>query len=262
MLFFKKILPVPAVEPDLGPEPAAPAPPVERRGRQRFKVHPGSQLKAVLSFIGRDDTGAPMSSSRAGWHWRGRLLDCSELGVRLQLGPLVKAAAGDEAELLLELDDAQLRIPCHIANISEHPAGMVLGLRHDIADPETAGAFHQLLEIVALGSTLRRRIKRNRPDESGYLTEQYASDRPARLTIWRSVEDKVPAAFEFLLKDSLVRGGTGHDLQYLAGIDATTAPAAPLDKAREIHRLFRWVVPNLSASVPADVRKFLRPFAA
>jgi hypothetical protein len=256
MLFFKRILKEP--EPDLGPEADGEAPPpVERRGAKRFKVHPDSQLKAVLSFIGRDDTGAQMSNSRHGWNWRGRILDCSEQGVRLQMGPVVKAVLGDEGDLLVEMEDFLLKIPCHIVNITPQPAGLVFGLKHDIADETTGKAFRQLLEVIALGSTLRRKFKRNKVDASGYLTEQYASDRPSRLTIWRREDNHAPAAFEFLLKDSLVRGAEGRDLQYLAGADPASARAAPPEKGREIHRLFQWVVPNMAPVVPLDVRRYL-----
>lgn len=255
MLFFKRILKEPEPEPAEGEE-APPA--VERRSAKRFKVHPDSQLKAVLSFIGRDDTGAQMSHSRAGWNWRGRVIDCSEHGVRLQLGPVVKAAAGDDGELTLEMEDFLLKIPCHIANITDQPAGLVFGLKHDIADEKTLRAFRQLLEVMALGSTLRRKFRKHKVDESGYLTEQYASDRPSRLTVWRNEHDLAPAAFEFLLKDSLVRGAAGQDLQYLAGTDPASARLAPLEKAKEIFRLLQWVVPNMSPSVPLDVRRFLK----
>ncbi|MDI1336538.1 MAG: PilZ domain-containing protein [Lacunisphaera sp.] len=259
MLFFKRILKEP--EPDVGPEPGEAPPAVERRREQRFKVHPDSQLKAVLSFIGRDETGAQMSNSRAGWNWRGRVLDCSEQGVRLQMGPVVKAAAGDEGELTLEMEDFLLKVPCHIANISEQPGGLVFGLKHDIADEATGQAFRQLLDVVALGSTLRRKFKKNKVDASGYLTEQYASDWPARLTVWRNKEDLTVAAFEFLLKDSLLRGAEGRDLKFLAGTDPASARSATREKALEIYRLFRWVVPNMAPSVPVDVRNFLQHYA-
>ena len=250
MLFFKRIL----KEPEPEPVEEVP-PPVERRKWPRFKVHPDSPLKIVLSIVGRDESGAPMSNSRHGWNWRGRLLDCSEQGVRLQMGPVVKAVIGDGGELTLEMEDFHLTVPCHIANIVEQPAGLVFGLQHDIEDEADWQAFRQLLEIMALGSTLKRQFKRTKPDESGYLVEQYASDRPARLTIWRHEQDQSVGAFEFLLKDSLVRGAAGSELQYLAGADG--ASAATSAQAGEIRRLFRWVVPNMSPAVPADVRKFL-----
>ena len=38
-----------------------------------------------------------------------------------------------------------------------------------------------------------------------YWISRPASDRQSRLTVWRNQEDLTVAAFEFLLKDSLVR---------------------------------------------------------
>ena len=259
MLFFKRIL----KEPESEPDPVGEAPPaVERRSSQRHKVHPDSPLKAVLSFIGRDDTGAPMSNSRHGWNWRGRLMDCSEHGVRLQMGPVVKAVTGDDGELILEMEDFLLKVPCHIANIREQPTGLIFGLKHDIEDEATWKAYRQLLEVIAMGSTLKRQFKRTKPDESGYLVEQYASDRLSRLTVWRNQEDLTVAAFEFLLKDNLVRAAAGRDIQYLAGTDGATARPAPPAQSLEIRRLFRWVAPNMAPVVPLDVRRFLLRFAS
>jgi hypothetical protein len=259
MLFFKRILKQP--EPDLGAEPEEMVPPVERRSATRFTVQPDTHIKTVLSIIPRDDSGTLMSNSRHGWNWRCRLLDCSEQGLRLQLGPVVKADAGDYGEITLEMEEFLLRVPIHIANVSVQEAGVVLGLKHHITEEKDWQAYRQLLEVVALGSTLRRKFKKHRVDASGYLTEQYASDRPSRLTAWRNPADGSVAAFEFQLKDSLVRGAEGRAVKYLTGTGADLHPA-PAAQSLEIQRLFRWVVPNLSLSVPEDVRKFLQRFGA
>ncbi len=255
MLFFKRILKEP--EPTTGPETAGAGPPVERRSARRFKIQPDSQLKAVLGLVGRDDTGAPMSHSRSGWNWRARLVDCSEHGVRLLMGSMVKAVVGDSGDLIIEMQGFHLKVPCHIANIREEPAGRMFGLKHEIDDAATGQAFRQFLEVVALGSTLRRQFKHTKVDVSGYLAEQYASDRPARLTIWRHEGDGTPAAFEFLLKDSLVRGAAGRELKYLGCTDGVTARPVAAAKTAEIRRLFEWVVPNLTPVVPLDVRRYL-----
>ncbi|MDB6116196.1 MAG: PilZ domain protein, partial [Lacunisphaera sp.] len=160
MLFFKRIL--------KEPEPAAAAPPVERRATKRYAVNPQFPLKAVLSFVPRDDTGTPMSTSRHGWNWKGRLIDCSEQGARLQMGPTLKVAVRDLCDLILTVDDFELTVPCHIANVREEAAGVVFGLKHDMADATTLAAYGQLLEVLALGSTLKLHGKAA-ADESGYL---------------------------------------------------------------------------------------------
>ncbi|MBI2517207.1 MAG: PilZ domain-containing protein [Opitutae bacterium] len=234
---------------------------VERRRAPRFAIHPDFPVKAVLSVVGRDDTGAPMSNSRHAWHWKGRLIDISEQGARMELGPGIRARTGDTCDLIISVGDFELSVPCHISNFREQDGGTVYGLKHDIADEATWTSYSQLLEVVALGSALKLSARLTKPDESGFLVEQYASDRPARLTVWRFPRDKSVAAFEFLLKDSLVRVGAGHDPEYLAGTDATAARPAPMAKASEIFRLFQWVVPNLARCVPPDVRLFLQQYA-
>ena len=251
MLFFKRIL--------KEPEPVVKTvPQVERRSTKRYVINPQFPLKAVLSFIGRDDTGAPMSKSRHGWNWKGRLIDCSEQGARMELGPTLKVVARDMCDLKLRVEEFELTIPCHIANIREQAEGLVFGLKHDIEDEATRNAYRQLLEVLALGSTLKLQFKQAKPDESGYLVEQYVCIRPARLRIWRHPADQSVAAFEFQLKDSLVRAAAGRGIEYLSGADARPAPPA---KAREIQRLFSWVVPNISPVVPEDVREFLQDYA-
>jgi len=255
MLFFKRIL----KEPEPAEKAESPVPPVERRSSKRYLVNPLFSIKAVLSFVARDESGAPMSHSRHGWNWKGRLIDCSEQGARIQMGPVLKVEARDLCDLMLSVDDFELTIPCHVANIRESPEGPMFGLKHNIEEEGTWAAYRQLLEVLALGSTLKMQGKTAKPDESGYIVEKYASDRPARLTIWRHPADKSPAAFEFQLKDSMVRAAAGHALEYLDGADGRLATPA---KSLEIQRLFRWVVPNLAAAVPDDVRAFLRFYAA
>ena len=255
MLFFKRILKEPEAPPSA---PAAPQ--VERRSAKRYAVNPQFPVRATLSFVPRDDTGAPMSTSRHGWNWKGRLIDCSEQGARLQMGPTLKVQARDLCDLILAVDDFELTVPCHIANIREQAEGVVFGLKHDIADATTLAAYGQLLEVLALGSTLKLQGKAEL-DESGYFAEHYTSTRPARLSVWRSPAKRAVVAFEFQLKDNLVRAVLGQRMEFLTGFGAEARPAPPA-KALEIQRLFNWVLPNLAPAVPEDVREFLARYAA
>lgn len=250
MLFFKRIL--------KEPEPTSSTPAVERRSTKRFAINPDFALKAVLSFIARDDTGAPLSNTRHGWNWKGRLIDCSAQGMRIQMGPGLKVEIGDPCDLKLKVDEFELTVPCHVTNTHEQPEGMVFGLKHDIEDAPTASAYRQLLEIVALGSTLKLQPKAAKPDASGYFVEVYASPRSSRLTVWRHPADESVAAFEFQLKDNLVRGAAGQTVEFLTDQGGAGSRPASTEKCLEIGRLFSWVVPNLAAVVPPDVREFLK----
>lgn len=234
----------------------------ERRRTQRYVVNPKSPLKAVLSFIGRDESGARLSSSRVGWDWKGRLVDFSDKGASMQLGAAALAAEGDAGELKLTLRDTVLEIPCRISNVRVQAEGLIYGLQYERVDEATQAAYRRVLDILALGLRLKLQFKRNEPDKLGYLVEQYASDLRSRLTVWRKQDDRTVAAFEFQLNDGLVRGAEGYPVQYLSGADPATARRASPAKSAEIQHLFQWVVPNLARCVPADVREFMQRFVA
>lgn len=252
--------PTPPAPPSAPPSVPPSVPPAEeRRQERRFTLQPEFPLKAVLSYIGRDDTGAPVSTSRQGWHWKGRLIDCSDLGARMQLGQAMRAAVGEACDLRLTWQDFELVVPCEVTRIRENPEGLVLGLRHRIGDPDVLREYRRLVEIAALSSTLRLRTRTPKPDESGYFVERYGSTRPASLTVWRHPQNKAVAAFEFILKDSLVRVVHGREIEYFAGDGRGSSPATGV-RIHEIHRLFQWIVPNLPPAIPEDVRAFLRRY--
>lgn len=259
MHFFKRVF--------KHPEPAKViAPPVvtrpERRHTQRYVVSPKSPIRAVLSFIGRDETGARLSSSRVGWDWKGRLVDFSERGASMQLGAAALAAPGDVGELKLTLRDTVLEIPCQISNVRVQAEGLIYGLKFGDIDEATQAAYRRVLDILALGIRLKPQFKKTEPDEIGYLVEQYASDCQSRLTVWRNQDDRTVAAFEFQLKDSLVRGADRHPVRYLTGADPATARRATPARTLEIQGMYQWVVPNLAKCVPADVHDFLQRFVS
>lgn len=225
--------------------------PEKRQGGQRLVVAEEFPLRVGI---------APGGSDR--WNWKCRLLNCSEPGVRLLVGAAVEAAAGTPCWLRLDLEGFELMLPCLVSNRRQQGERMFLGLKQVIADPETLGGYRQFLEIVALGAMLRQYVRRSQPSGSDYQVEQYVSARHSCLNVWRHPATGMVAAAELILKDSLVRVTPGKPLEYFAGTDAATAPRAAPAEALEMYRLFRWVVPNLSLSVPEDVRKFLLKHSA
>jgi hypothetical protein len=252
MLFFNRIL---------KPGPA----PKDLRGSSRYAIGQGFPLAAVLNIVGRDEHGQPLQSRDGnGWDWKGRLVNFSSSGASMQLPLGVSASKGDRCSLILSLDSYRLKIPGHIAHLRHRPDSVVYGLKLDYADAATSKAYHQLIELVALGASLKpEKSGSDRADKSGYIVEHYGGERESHLTIWRGAPGREINWFELQMTDYCVRGNaqTG-TLEFLAGKQA--AKAAPLTPARseEVHRLFRWVVPNIARSVPADVRNSLLQFAA
>jgi hypothetical protein len=248
MLFFKRILKQEELT-------EASSPLAEQRSMPRYVISPEFRLKATLNFASRVDSRSTKGHSRSAWHWKCRLLDCSEQGVRIQMDPALKVRARDLCDLQLKVEEFELTMPCHIANIRENAEGMVFGLKLDVADEPTWKAYCQLLEVVALGSSLKLHRRAAQPDESGYLLEHYTNNRPARLSVWRDPATSAVKACEFLLKHYLIRAAAGRPVEYLTS--PSGRPAAPTTAA-EIQRLFSWVVPNLPDAVPEDVRAFLK----
>ncbi len=262
MAFFKRFLKDHVSSP-ASPAPETPLrvlPAVERRTEERHAVSQDFALKATLSYVGRDVTGAPMSDSRHGWNWKGRLVDCSEAGVRIQLGAGLQAVIGESCDLRLGIQDFEVIVPCHVVNITENAEGMVFGLQHEIFDETARLKYLRLVDVVALGSTLHLHSRTPGPDDSGYIVESFRSSRSARLTVWRHPADESVSAFEIQINDCLLRAAEGQGLEYFTGDDSGSRPATAL-QCHEIHQLFQWVVCNLPAAVPAEVRSFLRAFA-
>lgn len=253
MLFFKRILDVKKTE--TGPS--------ERRGNERYAVLPDFPVKTVVNIAGRDDFGQPIKTrSGEGTDWTGRLINLSSAGARVQLPRTIAALRGDACTLKIDVQGFELAVPGRVAHVAERRDSFVFGLALDLEASPAQLAFRQLVELVALGATLKQ-VRPPQPDASGYIVEQYAGEPASRLTIWRHLVGRDVAAFEFQLKDCAVRGVSGRDgVECFATTD--TARGAPVKGAREdeIQRLYQWVVLNLAPAVPADVREFLQQHAA
>lgn len=253
MLFFKRIL-------DVRKSAAAPS---ERRGNERYAVRPDFPVKTIVNLAGRDEFGQLITTrSGGGADWTGRLVNLSSSGARVQLPRNIVAERGDSCLLKIDVQGFELSVPGHIAHVAERRDSRVYGLALILEASPAQLAFRQLVELIALGATLKQ-VRPPQPDASGYVVEQYAGEPASRLTVWRHLVGRDVAAFEFQLKDCAVRGVAGRDgIESFATPD--TARNAPVKGAKEdeIQRLYQWVVLNLAPAIPADVREFLQQHAA
>jgi hypothetical protein len=253
MLFFKRIL-------DVKKNETAPS---ERRNNERYAVLPDFPVKTVVNIAGRDDFGHPITTrSGEGTDWTGRLVNVSSSGARVQLPRTIVALRGDPCVLKIDVQGFELAVPGHVAHVAERRDSIVYGLALNLEASAAQLAYRQLVELVALGATLKQ-VRAPQPDASGYVVEQYAGEPASRLTIWRHLVGREVAAFDFQLKDCAVRGSSGRNgVECFAATD--TARSTPVKGAREdeIQRLYQWVVLNLAPAVPADVREFLQQHAA
>jgi len=252
MLFFKRIL---ASRQDESP--------AERRLGQRYCISPRFPLKTVLNVANRDDHGDPLVSGDGnGRDWAGRLINISSSGARIQLPPAACARPGDRCRLKLDLEGHLLELPGGIAHVTERRDSLVYGLALDALDDGNRAGYHQFIELIALGATLRP-MSPPQPHDENFIIEQYAGEPGAQLDIWRCQAGNDVAAFEFRIRDYRVRGYAGQrGLDHVPSVESSAAQPVPPEHCTEVLRLFHWVVPNLPTAVPNDVREFLRQYAA
>jgi hypothetical protein len=232
---------------------------VEKRGKPRYSVSPQFHLNVTLAVQPgpNGDTQPADAGTPQGWSWKCRLLDCSEQGVRVQLEPSLKIPAGELRGLRLKVEEYGLNAPCRIANIGEQDGRGVFGLMLDLENEATFDAYWRLLETVVVGSSLKLHSKAAKPDESGYLVEHYASNRPARLSIWRHPDNQGIVAFEFRLKRHVMRAVVGNNLECLSEPGDHPVPS---NQQVELLRLFSGMASNLTQAVAPDVRELLQHY--
>lgn len=234
----------------------------EKRRANRFAINPDFPLRAVLSLTGRDNFGNKLSiSDNKGWDWKGHLVNFSSTGARMNLPPAALAARGDDCNLKLSLDGYQLVIPSRVAHLKEHRDHVVFGLELNLTESETRQAYRQLIDLVALGASLKPRHEAQL-DASGYLLEEYGGNEDATLKVWRETVQQLVTAFELKVKDYYIRGtAKNRKLQFLSGDNAAALKPLPAVRHTEMQRLYRWIVPNLTKEVPEDVQAFLKQHA-
>jgi hypothetical protein len=253
MLFFKRILGF--SESDKAPD---------RRTGVRYTVGVKFPVKVMLNTRGRDEMGQLLKSKDdQGWDWGGRLLNLSVSGARMQVPATMHSHLGDPCRLKFEIEGYRLAVPGIIAHISERRDSFVYGLQLDTSVDEIRQAYYQLVDLIALGATLKLERPAALDGASGYLAELYAGEGGSKLQVWRDRGSGAMVAFDFRLKQCCVRGLRDRTaLEYFVDVNDESIQVAPETQVPEIHRLFHWVVPNVGTAVPIDVRDFLKQFAA
>lgn len=183
-----------------------------------------------------------------------------------------KAAAGQDAAVKLVLGGSELVLAGRVAHLEPHIHGLYCGLDLEFADFPAQKAYLQLLEPVAIGQSLQavpaERVVQNEPQ---FIKQVFRGEGDCVLTVWLTTTPGTPLhSFEFQMHDCFCRA----DVQ--SGVlEAYQREKADSHKGKlsnpvfdlsgglrdEIRQLFRWIVPNLSPTVPDDVRAYLQRFA-
>jgi|SRR6478609_1356350 len=233
----------------------------DKRKAQRYYVGAAFPLKARIVLPDSDG---------AGRNWGGALFNMSGEGLSLQLPPATVARRGEEISVTLSLEGHELKLPCKVAHFRVQNSTAYCGLALAFPDQALRKSYLQLLEAVALGSTLAPVAgttgAHNRP---GLRAERYKSARPALLTAWREANGEL-ACFELVLRDHCLRGEAKRPALEIFSNQAEgekaawSAPSFAFSKGvenGELRQLFRWVALNTSRTVPTDLREMMRFFA-
>lgn len=261
MLLFKKILDFQKTAVGIG----------DKRGAKRYPVGAKFPLKAKITLVARDGEGNPLPANKsAPMDWGGQIANLSVSGVNIRMHPAAVAGKGEPCALKLELDNKLFELDGVIAYYKIHPQHVACGVTLNFADAYTRKAYLQLMEPVVIGSTLGP-VEKVKQDLPGLIKEQYAGESESELSIWRDSSGKTPKLFEFLIHDYFVRGNTeipGLKIGFRDGakvgkkVSRPSFPIAmPSGLQDEVRQLFQLIVPNLTKSVPAEVRRFLELFA-
>lgn len=246
----------------------------DKRKARRYYVGPAFPLKAQLVLTDSDGSprkGREAPAPDAGRNWGGSLFNMSGEGLSLQLPPAAIARRGEETFVTLSLDGHELKLPCRVAHFRVQAGTAHCGLTLEFPGETERKSYLQLLEAVALGSTLVPAAgSASSHDRPGMRAERYKSARPALLTAWRDATSGELTGFELVLRDHCLHGEAKRPaLEIFANKaggekSAWSAPGFTFSNGvenGELRQLFRWVALNTSRTVPTDLREMMRFFA-
>lgn len=202
-----------------------------------------------------------------------RIHDLSTTGVALVVDPAAAPPTGGATELRLELDSHRLDLRGHAAHLRPVGEEVLCGLSLAFDDFTGLKSYLQLLQPVAIGSTLvaveAARVQQNEPR---FIKQVFRGESDSVLSVWLEKRLGTPLhSFEFRMHDYFVRAEAAVGVLEVflrEQIDAIhkgkiTTPVFDTSggATEEIRQLFRWVVPNMPPEIPDDVRQFMHRMA-
>ncbi len=231
----------------------------EQRLNQRYAPGAAFPLQATLILADQE--------------WPGKIANISGNGVGVLIDPVASPTDGQPARVRLSLDRHRIELEARIAHLKPDEKRLYCGLDLKFADFDLQKAYLQLLQPITIGQSLMAvpgdRIIQNEPQ---FIKQVYRGEEGSVLTVWLESKPGTPLhSFEFQMHDYFCKAKmkTGALEAYL--LETNDSHAAKLVNPvfdttgglhDEIRQLFRWIVPNLSKSIPDDVRAVLQGFAA
>ena len=205
-------------------------------------------------------------NSGKGKDWSATPVNLSATGASLQLSLVAVAFQREACRLKFSHEDYLLEIPATIAHFRGYSQYNLCGILFDFPDAGLQKAYHQLLEPVLMGSSLKPvKVTQDTPKRP---KEKFCGDGSATLTVWRNEPERHIISFDFQMRQYGVSWTKGLTELEVYGLEKASGSGkeeiVPLteEQNEEVRWLFCLAVPNLSKSVPLDVRKFLATLVA
>ena len=213
------------------------------------------------------------SLSLADHDWRPvRVRNMSGHGIALLAAREVEATEGQDVKVKLELGEHRLELEGRLAHMETSEQGLLCGIGFKFTNFLAQKAYLQLLQPIAIGQSLAavpaERVVQNEPQ---FIKQVFRGEEGAVLTVWLAQAPGLPLhSFEFQMHDYFCHGDAQSGV-----LEAYLREASDSHKGKltnpvfdqsgalhdEIRQLVRWLLPNLSAAVPVDMRVFLQRFA-
>ena len=231
---------------------------LEKRQNQRYEPSRDFPLQAKAYYAGRE--------------YAAKILDLSSNGIGLVVARDPALAAGLHLHVELTLGPHKLEIEARIAHLKPREDGLYLGLGLVFNEFELQKTYLQLLQPVVIGQSLKpMAADRVIQDDPRFIKQVFIAEPDSLLTVRMEATPGSPLhSFELMMLDSFCRGvmrqGTTAPYALESREENSASQGKPVFETSgglhdEIRQLFRWTLPNLSSSVPENVRAFLQRFA-
>jgi len=201
-----------------------------------------------------------------------KIRDISGNGIGLRLfEPVARLAENSPVRVRLRFGAHQQLLAGTVVHLQAEAAGMACGIGLQFADFPERKTYLQLLQPIAIGQSLlpvpEDRVIQNEPQ---FIKRAYRGDENSLLTVWVEKGPGTLRSFEFQMQDYFCHvDGQSGVLEAYAREDSgshkgkLSNPVFDISGTiqSEIRQLFRWILPNLAAAVPDDVRAFLQRHA-
>ena len=238
-----------------------------KRRALRYGLNDNFPFKTKLTLY--QNSGVKSAESK-GKDWSATAVDLSASGANIKLSLAAVAFQREACCLKISRGDYLLEIPGTVAHFRCGAQFSQCGISFNFPNAEVQQAYLQLLEPIVIANSLIPVPAVQ--DASGRHMDHYGNGTSASLRVWRDAPGGQIVGFDLRMNRFVIRwndGATELDISGLADAipGEKSAPADEFVALTETeHEDLRWLfclaVPNLSSSVPQDVRSFLATLVA